>query len=219
MVVWSPHDPAIAMTGEKLGSLPVAMLRPAHDAINGVNARRSVALPERRAAGVAKRSEIEQQGGFPAGLPRQRQGFQREGVGKPAPIGRVGDDVARAGRLLGEKIDAGFAEPVGETIRADDLVSGCRKDFGDSSIPARGLPNRAVEWLDRQERPNRFGRRRIELVRNSARNRLPRMVAGGGRQRPPFPRKGTACLRAVPMMIGYEVIRHLPSRARWLYRK
>ena len=73
------------------------MLRPAHDAINGVNARRSVALPERRAAGVAKRGQIEQQGGFPAGLPRQCQGFQREGVGKAAPIGRVGDDVALRG--------------------------------------------------------------------------------------------------------------------------
>ena len=164
------------------------MLRPAHDAINGVNTRRLVALPERRAAGVAKRGQIEQQGCFPAGLPRQRQGFQREGVGKPAPIGRVGDDMARAGRLLGEKIDAGFAEPVGETIRADDLVSGCGKDFGNSSFAASRLPNRTVELFNRQERANRFGRRRVKLVRNPARNcgcrALSREAGVSGRRSP-----------------------------------
>ena len=80
--VGSPHDPAIAMTRERLGGGAVAMRRPAHHAVDRVNARRRNTLPERRAAGMAERGQVQQQGEFAAGLAHEGERLQRESVGQ-----------------------------------------------------------------------------------------------------------------------------------------
>jgi hypothetical protein len=80
LVLRRPHGPAIAVPRERLGCRAVAMLRPAHDAVDRVNARRRLLPPQRGPARMAERSQVQKQGDFASGLAREHERGARAGI-------------------------------------------------------------------------------------------------------------------------------------------
>src|ERR1700674_227580 len=70
LVLCRPYGPAIAVPCKCLGGRAVAMLGPAHDAVEGVNAGWRLSPPEFCPARMAEQSQVQEQGNLPAGLAR-----------------------------------------------------------------------------------------------------------------------------------------------------
>ena len=94
------------------------------------------------------------------------EGATHEGVGKSVgAIGRVRDDVLGKRAVGFQEVLSACAIASVDEVGGNHFVSCLEKHLRDSAVATSGLPNTALEGLDRQKGSNGLGWGRVKVVR------------------------------------------------------